>query len=530
MISSQHKTVSKKHMTIRSRKAVVASFGFVIFLGGILIASFFMSSVQAEAPPAGTPPVMPNIESLPPEIQDLVKKDPKTLTDEERQKVIKSLVPQSSAPLAQPSVSAPEGTVNCFDYYRFGSVQVDIDPSVSSAVPGVPITFKGKIKNDNAYPVIAGSVYAKVFKKGGDDSLIHQNGYALVDQFFAKEGISIPAKSDQDISFDWQIPRSLESGDYQIAMFFTTARRFNLLGLSFTDDVVGNRAEFSVKSDVTGGVTFNKNTVTLNGNQYRFAAFPPHFKKEETVKAEITLENTTKVDQAVPVFWTQYDWDGLREENIVAEKKEIVSVKAGEKKTIAYEATMSKGSVTYLVAEAQYRDTHSFLDMRFVRDGIDQIRMNFPSITSFPLKAGEETTLFACAHSTNTPIVPNSELTLTLKDAEGNIIHTYDYNGGITGDMMGVKDTFIPEKYYDKFTLSTILKKDGKVVEALDLHYDCQDIDPSLCLPKGMTTGVGMLSGNPSQTKNLLIIGLSILALILLGLYLFRRVREEHGA
>ncbi len=514
-------------MSHRTLVRTISLSGFTILLGGILFASFFISSVRAETPPT-TPP---SIESLPPEIQAILKKDPKTLTDEEKQKIFAIIGPGPS--LAQQSVAAPEGTVNCFDYYHFGSVQVDIEPSVSSAVPGVPLTFKGKVKNDNSYPIIAGSVYAKVFKKDGDakdDSLIHQNGYTLVDQFFAKEGISIPAKSDQDISFEWQIPRFLESGDYQIAMFFTTARRFNLLGLSFTDDVVGNTAGFSVKSDIAGGVSFDKNTVTLNDNQYRFAAFPPHFKKEDTVKASITLVNTTKTDQAVPVSWTQYDWDGLRKENMVAEKRETVSVKAGEKKTISYEATKYKGSVTYLVAEAQYRDTHSFLDTRFVRDGIDRIRMNFPSITSFPLKAGEETTIFACAHSTNTPIVPNSELTLTLKDAEGNIIHTYDYNGGITGDMMGVRDSFTPEKSYDKFTLTTTLKKDGKVVEALDLHYDCQDIDPALCLPKGMTTGGSMLSGNPSQTKNLLIIGLSILGLILLATYLFHRVRKEHGA
>lgn len=511
-------------MSHRSLVRTISLTSFTILFGGILFASPFVSPIHAETPSA-TPPTL---ESLPPEIQVLLKKDPKTLTDEDKQKIFAIIGPGPS--LAQPSVSAPEGTVNCFDYYHFGSVQVDIEASVSSTVPGVPLTFKGKVKNDNIYPIIAGSVYAKVFKKGGDDSLIHQNGYTLVDQFFAKEGISIPAKSNQDISFDWKIPRSLESGDYQIAMFFTTARRFNLLGLSFTDDVVGNTAGFSVKSDITGGVSFDKNTVTLNDNQYRFAAFPPHFKKEDTVKASITLVNTTKTDQAVPVSWTQYDWDGLRKENMVAEKRETVSVKAGEKKVISYETTKYKGSVTYLVVDAQYKDTHSFLDIRFVRDGIDQTRMNFPSITDFPLIAGKETTVFACAHSTNTPIVPNSELTLTLKDADGNIIHTYDYNGGITGAMMGVKDSFAPEKSYDKFTLTTTLKKDGKVVEALDLNYDCEDIDPALCLPKGMTTGVGILSGNPSPTKKLLIVGLVVLALILLAIYLFRRVRKEHGA
>ncbi|MGA7884029.1 MAG: hypothetical protein WCD63_24490, partial [Terrimicrobiaceae bacterium] len=48
--------------------------------------------------------------------------------------------------LGQPTAAAPANTVNCFDYYHFGSVQVDVTPSVASSVSGVPITFTGKIR------------------------------------------------------------------------------------------------------------------------------------------------------------------------------------------------------------------------------------------------------------------------------------------------------------------------------------------------------------------------------------------------
>ena len=36
----------------------------------------------------------------------------------------------------QPAAAAPANTVNCFDYYHFGSVQVDVTASVASAVSG----------------------------------------------------------------------------------------------------------------------------------------------------------------------------------------------------------------------------------------------------------------------------------------------------------------------------------------------------------------------------------------------------------
>ena len=68
----------------------------------------------------------------------------------------------------QPTAAAPANTINCFDYYHFGSVQVDVTPSVASAVSGVPITFTGSIKNRNPYPVVDGSVYVKIFRERGN--------------------------------------------------------------------------------------------------------------------------------------------------------------------------------------------------------------------------------------------------------------------------------------------------------------------------------------------------------------------------
>ena len=61
-------------------------------------------------------------------------------------------------------VSRPVGAIDCFQYYNFGSVQVDIEPSVQSTVPGTPITFSGDITNNNPYPVIDGTVMVKIFK------------------------------------------------------------------------------------------------------------------------------------------------------------------------------------------------------------------------------------------------------------------------------------------------------------------------------------------------------------------------------
>jgi hypothetical protein len=116
--------------------------------------------------------------------------------------------------LGQPTAAAaPVGTGNCFDYYHFGSVQVDVTPSVASAVSGVPITFTGKIKNANPYPIVDGSVYVKIFRKRGDGSK-DANGPDVVDQFTA-DNLTIPANGQLPASITWNIPAYAASGDYK---------------------------------------------------------------------------------------------------------------------------------------------------------------------------------------------------------------------------------------------------------------------------------------------------------------------------
>ena len=160
------------------------------------------------------------------------------------------------------SVPMPANTVSCFDYYSFGSVQANLNASVASAVSGTPISFKGTLKNNNPYPIVDGALYVKIFKSRGSSN--DGNGPDVIDQFFVKGDIVIPANGSVPISFLWRVPAYAQSGDYSVATFFTTSRKFNLLGLTFTDDVVGNTVPFKVSGEQTTGVKFDKAGVTLN--------------------------------------------------------------------------------------------------------------------------------------------------------------------------------------------------------------------------------------------------------------------------
>ena len=414
---------------------------------------------------------------IPENIRVLLDKDPGALTEAEQAEILPYVEPSLPA-----SPDAPEGTVNCFDYYTFGSVQVDLSPTLGQTVPGTTLIFKGTITNNNPYPLVNGQVYVKIFKTGGDATKVHQNGYALVDQFALPDTFILKANEAREASFTWNVPENAAGGEYMAAFFFQTEKRYNLLGLSFTDDVTGNQAHFTItNSDKTGVVSFDKNSVTFNKKPYSFAAFPPHFTKNEIVHTAVTVSNPKDEVMFTTVTWKLYSWDGLREETLKDTRTEVLKLAPGETRQVTYGAPPINGTVSYLVAELTDGASKSILDMRFVRDDIEEMRINFPSILSYPLKAGEESTVFSCIHSTNIPLIPGNTLTLTLTDEKGNVIHTYTYNGDVTGAMMGLKDTFVPEKTYSTFTLTATLEHKGSIFEKITIPYKCEDIDQSLC-------------------------------------------------
>lgn len=276
----------------------------------------------------------------------------------------------------------------------------------------------------------------------------------------------------------------MAGGEYTIAFFFTTAYRYNLLGLSFTDDVTGNKANFTITDDTNTPVVFNKNTVKLNDTPFSFAAFPPHFTKDEAVTAHVEAINPSNTEKVVEVTWITSRWDGILAKHEVKRETQGVLLKPKEKQTLSYMTSQLDTSVTFIQAILKDQDAESILHIRYVRDGNEELRINYPSITEYPLQAGKETALFSCLHSTNLPIISDNTLTLTLKDENNKVIHTYTYEGDVTGAMMGVKDTFTPPRDLTTFSLTASLTHKGALVDEVTIDYDCNALGAPCPQPK----------------------------------------------
>ncbi len=456
----------------------------------------------------------------------------KTLSKEEQEKLLKTLPP--TAFVGGEEIANIPGVVDCFDYYTFGSVQVDVAPILEQTVPGTPYTFAGVIKNNNAYPVVDGQVYVKIFKHdASSEALVKENGYPLVAFFLAKDNLVLKANSEQSVTFDWHVPEAFDGGTYTAAFFFTTAHRYNLLGLSFTDDVTGNKATFSITAPDTSPapVTWNKNAVLLNDTKFRFAAFPPHFTKDEAVTAHLKLVNPSSETRDVEVTMITSKWDGILDAHEIGRESKKYTLKPHETLDIPFTPIVADTSVTFLQAIVKDRDAESIMHIRYVRDGNEEARINFPSVLKYPFKAGETNMVFSCVHSTNLPIVRDNVLTLTLKDKNDAVIHTYTYTGDITGSMMGLKDTFTPKKDIATFSLTASLSHKGTVVDEVTQKYDCNEIDPSLCVPDAIVDTIAESTGSPTPftRTTLYIIIFALIILVGLGTFVMIRKRKVAG-
>lgn len=407
------------------------------------------------------------------------------------------------------SASEPTGNIACFDYYKFGSVQADIESNIAQSVPGGTISFSGKVTNDNNYPVIDGKLSVKIFRKD-EGTFGKGNGNPVVDQFVVSENINLGAKGESPVAFDWKVPANARGGEYYAGYFFTTSGRYNLMGLSFTDDVVGNQTAFTITNSATPlNVEFDKNSALLNDIAVPMAAVPLHFGAQETVTFKVKLTNPEATVKTLPIQWNQYNWDAQRAENRKNTKTELVTLQPNETKELQYTNIATAGAVNYVTAMLQDGEAKSFINVRYVKDGVEETRINFPSLTSFPLQPGEEQALFACAHSTNMPLVKDNLLLLTLKDREGAVISQYRYEGDIAGAMSGFGEKFTPSKNYDYVTLEASLFRGGSEVEKVQVTYDCEKIDAQLC-EKNKSQLEQIFTG-----KNLAIAGIALLGILI---------------
>jgi len=421
--------------------------------------------------------------------------------------------------------------VQCFDYYTFGSVNAPIHADVSNPVAGTEVEFTVKLTNNNPYPVVDANVYVKLFRERPAQEQSAQLAH-LVDQFQAIEGVTIPASTTREHTFTYDIPAALPSGEYKMVTFVSTAERYNLLGLPFTDDVIGDSTTLTIVGDQEGMVQWDRDQVLVDLQQHFFASFIPEVSPTEPVRISAPIHNELDTPIDGQLTWKVYHWDQQNQANLIDTTSRPISIAAGDTIPATFTLENTDHAVYVVVGEVEYEGATSLINVRFARTDISEIRLNYPGVMSYPLVEGEENTLFSCVHSASSfNLVPDSRLDLTLSDAQGNEIHSYTYEGSVSSAMMGVANTFVPQQSYDTFTLSAALYQNDTLVEEVSFHYDCTELSDDVCVAttddKQNTGFFGFGQSNGSMTVLVGILAVFMLLIAVAWYFVSKRKEQE---
>jgi hypothetical protein len=396
---------------------------------------------------------------------------------------LKTFVSQINEGLNAPP---PEGLRSCFDFYTFGSVRAVPGAELLSIAQGSPVVFSITLTNNNPYPVVNAGVYGKLFRSRGEKK--DANGPDAISFFPIQKGVVLSAGETKVIRYEWNVPSDLEPGDYKLATYVAASDRFNLLGLSFTDDIVGDSFAFTIVGEDVGHIGFEKSSVTVAGEPFYFAAFPPRVPlNTDAIPVSATIENTTSNDAVVTVRWKAYSWDGLRESELFAETEQEITISADSTSTASFSVPVSDAHAMHFVTGefTTASGNSSYIGVRFIRGTPQNApRFNDVAVNAYPPVKGE-TMAFACFHSINTD--HGSEegrvvLEVHRSDPFGRVLSLIglgtlaraEYAGPLLTPILALPAPFTSTA--TSFEVSAALYRNGELVDRVTVPYTCEEL------------------------------------------------------
>ncbi|RJR14291.1 hypothetical protein C4585_00500 [Candidatus Parcubacteria bacterium] len=403
-------------------------------------------------------------------------------------------------PLSTITKPLPQELRSCFDFYTYGSISVIPEMDLVSTLPGATVAIRATIENTNPHPIIDGTVYVKIFKQRDAGSI--RFGGDLVDQFEAIKDVALLPGETKQLTFEWKVPTNSDIGEYQVATYFLSANRFNLAGLTFTDDIVASTIGFKVGGEHEGSVRFDRESVTVNGEIHEFATFIPHVEGNESAVIKAMVSNTTDMPYKGELTWTLYGWDGMRSEAILDQQSTELKVHPDDVTEVQYVASSINRQypVYYLVGELSNGESKSVIDVRYShrREDTQWARFNDVGVSgSHPTGSGD--VAYACFQSFTG--VPDSEPTgmVRVQITEpgyllgSKVVAQGEYQGILPYEFAALP-VAIPEGLTN-FTVSAALYVGDNLIDTVSMQYSCRELSPESCEGGINTLGLILLGG-----------------------------------
>lgn len=158
----------------------------------------------------------------------------------------------------------------------------------------------------------------------------------VLDEVEIASDISIDANGEYPISYTHILPLNAPSGSYQILLYAVEQDRFNLSGLSFTNDIVASRVSFAVTGTQPDYTYLDQTQILVGEQSHNVMAFMTQHQNDKPVSVTIPLKNPTNTDKRIKVTYDMYAWDSALPANKIESTTEEVLVPAQSSQVLTY--------------------------------------------------------------------------------------------------------------------------------------------------------------------------------------------------
>jgi len=368
--------------------------------------------------------------------------------------------------------------IDCFDYYKFGSVNINITAKKNWFIPKQKVEFKGFLSNNNEYPLVNGTLFVRIGQKGPQSFL---EGNYVIDEFVAVENFSIGGKKNKEISFYWTVPVGTPEGRYQADYYFMSGKELSISGLAFSHDIVGSSYFFEIKKNRNKNSFLNFELKKTKVNEKKFSRTGEFIiNAKEKINIEQPIKNNFDEEIQVKIKREVYRWDSLNPDSLSETDEEIIKIPAKSTKILNYSFKEIEYAATYIRLTAEYGDQEAITGIRVLAD-IANPKIAFSGLNEFPLMKGETASVFSCFHN-GAPSTVKGVLEVKITDKNNKVLSEYNFDGDFTGDVQGLKKDYTAKKDYDWIKLEVGVKdENGNVNQKYEAIYDCNLIKSEKC-------------------------------------------------
>lgn len=356
--------------------------------------------------------------------------------------------------------------------YDVRGVQITLQAPSLPASLGTPVPFTAAIQNANDFPIAKNSLVIRIISSDG----------SVIDQFAAKNNISLRKGQSISVPFTWLAPVYGRAGAYTVHAYLIPENGFYVGGVAGADSVPADTAHLTLAGEAGQYIAFDPSSIVVDGT---------------TIRARI--KNTLSTGISLPIVWKVYAGPSVTVSEPLETRTQTIIISPGKDASVSFTANDAEGPLYQVSATLEWRGTRSIALGWILNDTTTETDIHLAALSNFAQgmnttqahAVGCVGTTFAEAAddtdaddeaSSSEPLLFPKKLLLEVRSSDGDILGSATEEIPASG-LVGF-DRRISLTHTMPNTLelrASILGADGRVERLSKIAYTCADFGVDAC-------------------------------------------------